>query len=208
MEKELIDEENFNELLLKYSFAKKTLETELEILLNEYEFKNSYNPVEHTKSRLKSKESAIKKITNKGYPLTTENIASHVHDMVGIRIVCSFLSDVYDIVDIIKSSHQFKIKDESDYIKSPKSSGYISYHLNVWVPIHLKNKTEYIEAEIQIRTIAMDFWASLDHKLRYKLPKEIPSKIEQDMKECSDDINYLDLKMQNLYELVKKYQEK
>lgn len=208
MKKELIDQEKFSELLLKYSFAKKTLETELDVLLKEYEFHNGHSPVEHTKSRIKKEDSAIKKLEDKGYALTTDNIVAHVHDMVGIRIVCSFLSDVYDIVDIIKSSHQFKIKDESDYIKTPKSSGYISYHLNVLVPIHLKNKTEYIEAEIQIRTIAMDFWASLDHKLRYKLPKEIPAKLERDMIDCSDDIKFLDLKMQNLYELVKKYQEK
>ena len=89
--------------------------------------------------------------------------------MVGLRIVCSFVSDVYDIINIIKSSHQFIVKNESDYIKNPKNSGYTSYHINILVPVHLEGKTEYIEAEVQIRTVAMDCWASLDHKLRYKL---------------------------------------
>ena len=99
--------------------------------------------------------------------------------MVGVRIVCSFISDVYKIVDIIKSSKQFIVKNESDYIKNPKDSGYTSYHINILVPVHLFDKTEYIEAEIQIRTVAMDCWASIDHKLRYKLPNKIPEELEQ-----------------------------
>lgn len=203
-----LKESKLDEMLLEYSFAKKILETELEILLKEYEYRNNATPVEHIKSRLKSKSSVITKLQNKGYELTEENIKKHVHDMVGFRIVCSFLSDVYDIVNIIKTSKKFKIKDESDYIKNPKDSGYISYHLNVLVPVYLKEKVEYIEAEIQIRTVAMDFWASLDHKLRYKLPEDIPVYLQREMLACSDDIKILDSKMQHLYEIVKKYQEK
>lgn len=203
-----IEEKEYEELMLKYGFAKKTLETELDILLEEYEFKNGYTPVEHIKSRLKSKESAIKKLERKGYDISPENIKNHVHDMVGSRIVCSFLDDVYNIVEIIKTSNKFKIKDESDYIKNPKDSGYVSYHLNVLVPIYLQKDVEYIETEIQIRTVAMDFWASLDHKLRYKLPEDIPVYLQREMLECSEDIKILDTKMQHLYEIVKKYQNK
>lgn len=203
-----LKENKLDELLLEYSFAKKILETELEILLKEYEYRNKETPVEHIKSRLKSKSSVINKLESKGYELTEENIKNHVHDMVGFRIVCSFLSDVYDIVNIIKTSKKFKIKDESDYIKNPKDSGYISYHMNVLVPVYLKEKVEYIEAEIQIRTVAMDFWASLDHKLRYKLPEDIPVYLQREMLACSDDIKILDSKMQHLYEIVKKYKEK
>ena len=163
--------------LLKYQFAKEVLETDLNILLKEYELINGYNPVEHVKSRIKSSESAIKKLERKGYEVTPSNIVLHVHDMVGLRIVCSFLSDVSQIVEVIKKSNLFKIREERDYIKKPKESGYISYHLNVLVPIHLLDSTEYVEAEIQIRTIAMDFWASLDHKLRYKVSSELPDEI-------------------------------
>lgn len=203
-----MQQEQYEELMLKYTFAKKILETELDILLKEYELVNKKTPVEHIKSRIKSKESIIKKLKKKGYDVTPNNIKDHIHDMVGFRIVCSFLSDVYDIVEIIKSSNQFKIKDESDYIKNPKSTGYTSYHLNVLVPIHLQKKVEYIETEIQIRTVAMDFWASLDHKLRYKLPDNIPVYLQREMLECSDDIKIIDTKMQHLYEIVKKYQDK
>ncbi len=203
MKKELIGQNEFNEVILKYTFAKKILETELDVLLSEYEFKTGYTIVEHVKSRIKHLDSAFNKLNKKGYDLSAPNLVNHVHDMIGFRIVCSFLSDVYEIVDIIKSSKRFKIKDESDYIKTPKVSGYISYHMNILVPIYWEEKIEYVEAEIQIRTIAMDFWASLDHKLRYKLLNDIPEELEKEMLNCSDDIRFLDVKMQHLYETIK-----
>lgn len=204
---EINKQEEFKEIMLKYTFAKKILETEVEILIQEYEFNNGYNPVEHTKSRLKSLDSAIKKLQRKNYEITADNLVRHVHDMIGIRIVCSFLSDVYEIVNIIKSSKQFIVRDESDYIKNPKDSGYTSYHLNILVPIHLEERTEYVEAEVQIRTVAMDFWASLDHKLRYKLPKEIPEKLEKEMLDCADQMMFVDRKMQHLNEMVKSFKD-
>lgn len=203
-----IDPKEWEGMLLKYRFAKTMLEAELEVLLKEYEYKNQYNPVEHIKSRLKSESSILKKLEDKGYEPKIENVEKCVHDIVGFRIVCSFLSDVYDIVNIIKSSKNFKIKDESDYIANPKDTGYTSYHLNILVPIHLEERLEYVEAEIQIRTVAMDFWASLDHKLQYKLPKDIPVYLQREMLSCSDEIKILDTKMQHLYEIVKKYTDK
>ena len=199
--------EKEKELMLKYSFALEVLKTEMNILIKNYEYKNSYNPVEHIKSRIKTKESAIKKLEKKGYDLTYENLEKHVHDMVGLRIVCSFMSDVYEIVDLIKNSKQFKIVEEKNYILNPKDSGYSSYHLNILVPIHLDNETEYVEADIQIRTIAMDFWASLDHKIRYKFPSEIPDEVKEEMFNCSLDIRLLDNKMENLSQVMKKYNE-
>ena len=195
------------ELMLKYNFALEILKTEINILVKNFEYKNNYNPVEHIKSRIKTKESAIKKLDKKGYDLTFENLERHVHDMVGIRIVCSFLSDVYDIVELIKNSKQFKILEEKDYINNPKDSGYVSYHLNLLVSIHLDEKTEYVEAEVQIRTIAMDFWASLDHKIRYKFPSEIPSEVKEEIYNCSLDIRKLDDKMEKLNKIMKKYNE-
>lgn len=193
--------------LLKYQFAKEVLETDLKILLKEYELTNGYNPVEHVKSRIKSEKSIIDKLNKKGYKVTAKNMIQHVHDIIGIRIVCSFLSDVYDIVDIIKSSKQFKIKEEKDYIKNPKSTGYMSYHLIVLVPIYLNETVEYIEAEVQIRTSAMDFWASIDHKIQYKFPSEIPEEVKNEMFNCAVDIRKLDEKMYQLNEIVNKYKE-
>ena len=201
----LINEREVSELMLKYNFALQLLETQFNILIKEFEFKNKYNPVEHMKSRLKTEKSIIDKLNKKGYEITAKNMISHVHDIIGIRIVCSFLDDVYDIVDIIKSSKQFKIKEEKDYIKNPKSTGYMSYHLIVLVPIYLNETVEHVEAEIQIRTSAMDFWASIDHKVQYKFPSEIPEEVKKEMYNCSLDIRKLDEKMQHLNEFVNKY---
>ena len=207
MNKELTKIKKYQELIMKYEFAQKILEAELEILIKEYVFKNNHNPIEHTKSRIKEIDSALKKLHDKGFSETPNNIKKHVHDMIGIRIVCPFLDDVYKIIKIIKKSKKFKILEVDDYIKKPKNSGYHSYHLNILVPIHLEKKIEYMEAEIQIRTTAMDFWASIDHKLRYKISSKLPEQVEEEMITCSNDIRQLDLKMQNLLELVEKYKD-
>ena len=172
-------------LMIKYEYAQESINTYLDKLIKLYELEYKYNPVEHIKTRIKSQKSATKKLERKGYEITTENIKDHVHDMVGFRVICLFLSDVYDIVDFIKKSNQFEIKEENDYIKNPKESGYKSYHLNVLIPIIIDNKKEYIEAEIQVRTVAMDFWASIDHKLRYKLGKDVPENFEKELFDCS-----------------------
>ena len=201
----ITEEAEYKEMMLKYNFAMQRLETELNILLKEYEYKKGYNPVEHIKTRMKSLDSAIKKLRDKNCEITVDNLVRRVYDMIGVRIVCSFLSDVYDIVDLIKGTKQFIIKRENNYIDNPKESGYRSYHLVVLVPIHLEERIEYIEAEIQIRTVAMDCWASLDHKLRYKFPDKIPTEICNGLLECSKDIDKLDLKMQSLYDILRQY---
>ncbi len=197
-------------LILKYTAALKTLETEISILLQDYEYKNNYNPVEHIKSRLKSYDSASKKLISKGYEVNTTNIEKHVHDMVGLRIVCSFLSDVYEIVKIIENSDQITVHDKEDYITNPKDTGYSSYHLNVYIPVYLIDGVELVEAEIQIRTVAMDFWASLDHKITYKFKGEIPEEIKDEMHKCAEDIHALDQKMLTLnkeMQIIKEDQE-
>lgn len=196
---------NKKEIFLKYEFALQTLLTELNILLKEYEYKNNINPVEHIKSRIKTEESALEKLKRKGYPSDFNNMIEHVHDMVGVRLVCSFKSDVYDIVNIIKNSQLLTIKKEQDFIKNPKTTGYSSFHLNVMVPIYLKDNVEYIEAEIQIRTVAMDFWATLEHKIRYKFEGTIPEEVSKELYNCSTEVKELDNKMYVLNEIMKKY---
>ncbi len=195
----------FDYQMLKYKFALQVLETQVNILIEDFTFKNKYNPVEHIKSRIKTRESAIKKLQNKNYQVNYENLVNHVHDMVGIRIVCSFLSDVYDIIKLIENSSIIRVKEKKDYINNPKETGYMSYHLIVYVPIHLNGHEEYVEAEIQIRTSAMDFWASLDHKMQYKFPSVIPDEIKKELYNCSMDIKKLDQKMLYLNEIVNKY---
>lgn len=192
-------------LMLKYEFALEELITQLKISIKEFEFNNNYQLVEHIKTRIKTKESAIKKLEAKGYEINIENLKKHVHDMVGVRIVCSFLPDVYDIVSIIENAKNLKIKEKRNYIDNPKKSGYSSYHVIVEVPIYLENGIEYIDAEIQIRTMAMDFWASLDHKLQYKFSEVIPEEVKKEMYDCSLAIKRLDNKMLGLHEIVNKY---
>lgn len=187
--------EDYEELLLKYNAALKTLETQIAILIQDYEFKNHYNPVEHVKSRIKSYDSIVNKLKSRDYDVTVENIENHIHDVVGLRIVCSFLSDVYAIVKLLEDSDQITVHTKKDYISNPKDSGYSSYHLLVYLPVYLIDGVEMVEAEIQIRTVAMDFWASLDHKIRYKFKGEIPNEIQENMYKCALDINDLDQKM-------------
>ena len=187
--------EDYKELLLKYNAALKTLETQIAILIQDYEFKNHYNPVEHVKSRIKSYDSIVNKLKSRDYDVTVENIENHIHDVVGLRIVCSFLSDVYAIVKLLEDSDQITVHTKKDYISNPKDSGYSSYHLLVYVPVYLFDGVEMVEAEIQIRTVAMDFWASLDHKIRYKFKGDIPNQIQENMYKCALDINDLDQKM-------------
>ena len=201
-----MNSEIYEHLMLKYSFALEKLTTELNILLKEYEHINNYKPVDHIKTRIKEKESAIKKLDKKGYEINLNNLKDHIHDMVGVRIICPFLSDVYEIVEILKKSKNIKIIEENDYIKNPKESGYSSYHLNVLVPLYLDEQVEQIEAEIQIRTMAMDFWASLDHKIQYKY-NGIPKDVKQELYDCSVAIKRLDSKMLNLHAIMNKHKK-
>jgi putative GTP pyrophosphokinase len=204
---ELVKEKSYKEMMLKYEFAKKKIETDLEILLQEYAFKVGYNPVEHMKSRIKSLDRIIEKLNKKEQEISVDNIPRYVSDVVGIRIVCSFIKDVYTIADIIRSTGEFVLKSEKDYIEEPKESGYRSYHMIVLVPIHLENRTEYIPVEIQIRTVAMDCWASLDHKLRYRYPGNLPQSSEDEIMEIANDMLMIDKKMQHISDMLNKVEE-
>lgn len=189
----------------KYEYAKDILDTELHIRLKEFERKNGYLPVEHIKSRIKSESSIIGKLEKKNLDLTSENIFNNIDDVIGFRIVVSFISDVYDIVNEITNSKILHIKEKRDYIEKPKETGYSSYHLKVYVPINIDGKEELVPAEIQIRTVAMDFWASLDHKIRYKFKEEIPEDVQKEMYDYSHDIRKLDRRMYELNKIMNKY---
>lgn len=208
MEKFKENEKDIKLQMLKFKMAKDTLLNNITGLMKEFELRNQYNPVEHMKSRIKQEESAILKLSDRGYDITLDNMVKHVHDMVGVRIVCSFLSDVYDIVKVLEQCEQFEIVEKKDYIKDPKDTGYMSYHLLVKVPIYLNEGKELIEAEIQIRTVAMDFWASLDHKIQYKFSGIVPEEVIEEMYKCSLDIKKLDHRMLDLNMTVNSYQDK
>lgn len=199
---------NFDNEMIKYLSALKILETQLEIINDNFKYIKNYNPIEHIKSRIKTKESIRKKLSKKDLSFTLKNIDNHVKDVVGIRIITTFECDIYDLVKIIKESNVIEFVSEKDYIKEPKTSGYRSYHLIVKVPVELIDKKVMVNAEIQIRTLAMDLWASLDHKLSYKT-KYCTDKISSRLAEISEEIHRIDIEMSDvltLEENIKKLQ--
>ncbi len=188
-----------------YDAALKEINTKLEILNNEFKLAHQYNPIEHITSRLKTPQSIAKKLRRYGKELNVDNIINHVNDVAGIRIICSFTSDIYRIADLISKLSDIKVLMIKDYIANPKPNGYTSYHMIVTVPVYLSNSTADIKVEIQIRTIAMDFWASLEHKIYYKFEGNAPEHIRRELKECSELVSYLDQKMLSINEEVQQY---
>lgn len=169
--------EDWKNELLVYKFALDQMDTKFSIISQEYNLIHGHNPIEHTKSRVKSFESLINKLVRKGCDITTKAAKEHINDIAGLRIVCSFLSDIYNMVEVLKEHEDIKILKMKDYIKNPKPNGYRSLHLIVEVPVYLTNRVEHAKVEIQIRTIAMDFWTSLEHKIYYKLNNEVPNQL-------------------------------
>lgn len=197
--------EEWSKAILLYDAALKEINTKLEILNNEFKLTHQYNPIEHITSRVKSPESIAKKIRRDGHELTVHNIVKYINDVAGIRIICSFTSDIYRIASAITNQSDIKVLKIKDYIKNPKPNGYMSYHMIVSIPIFLSETMVDTKVEIQIRTIAMDFWASLEHKIYYKFEGNAPENIRRDLKECADLVAYLDRKMLLINEDIKKF---
>jgi putative GTP pyrophosphokinase len=199
--------EEWSQAFMLYDAALKEINTKLEILNNEFKLAHQYNPIEHITSRLKTPQSIAKKLRRYGKELNVENIIEYINDVAGIRIICSFTSDIYRIADLISKLSGIKVLTIKDYIANPKPNGYTSYHMIVTVPVYLSNMTIDIKVEIQIRTIAMDFWASLEHKIYYKFEGNAPEHIRRELKECSDLVSYLDQKMLSINEEVQRLGE-
>ena len=199
------DVDNWTELMLVYSAALKQIETKIEILNEEFQQAHSYNPIEHIKSRLKTSESIVKKLKKHGYESTLENMVEYVNDIAGIRVICSFTSDIYRIADIISNQSDIKVISVKDYIIYPKPSGYKSYHMIVTIPVYLSDRIVDAQVEIQIRTVAMDFWASLEHKMNYKFEGNAPESLKQELVECAKIVSQLDERMLTLNEEVQSY---
>lgn len=199
------EEDEWKKVMLMYDSALKEVNTKLEILNEEFKLDHQYNPIEHITSRIKSPQSIAKKMRHNGRELTVENIVKYVNDVAGTRIICSFTSDIYRIADLIAKQSDVQVLKVKDYIMFPKSNGYTSYHMIISVPIYLSNTMVNVKVEIQIRTIAMDFWASLEHKIYYKFEGNAPERIRKELKECADIVSYLDHKMLTLNEEIKIY---
>lgn len=201
------EEDEWNRALLLYDSVLREINTKLEILNNEFKQAHQYNPIEHITSRIKSPESIARKIRKKGLELTVENIVKYVNDVAGVRIICSFTSDIYRIASSISNQDDVTVLRVKDYIANPKPNGYMSYHMIVSIPIFLTNDVIDTKVEIQIRTIAMDFWASLEHKIYYIFEGKAPAGIKDELKECANIISFLDEKMLSINESVKHYHE-
>lgn len=194
--------DSWDTLIFLYKSALKEVGTKIEILSDEFQYIHKYNPIEHVKSRIKSPESIVKKLRRDGYESTLENMVRYVNDIAGIRIICSFTSDIYRIADMIAKQSDLKILSFKDYIKKPKESGYKSYHMILTVPIFLSNQVVDTNVELQIRTVAQDFWASLEHKIYYKFEGNAPDHISQELRNCAKIVAELDEKMLSLNEEI------
>lgn len=186
-------------VMMMYQFALTELETKIEILREEFQLLHDYNPIENTQSRVKSFESIIGKIQRKNLPFSIDSIRSGIKDVAGIRITCSFIADIYRIQEMLQKHFDVEIYELKDYISHPKPNGYRSLHLIAGVPVVMTTGREMVCVEIQIRTIAMDFWASLEHKIFYKYDQAVPSHLTLELKQAADAANVLDKQMERLH---------
>lgn len=196
------DVDSWNTVIFLYNSALKEVGTKLEILNDEFQHVHQYNPIEYIKRRIKTPESIVKKLKRNNYEVSIDNMVNYVNDIAGIRIVCSFTSDIYRLAEMIGKQNDLTVVSVKDYIKHPKISGYKSFHMLVTVPIFLSDRIVDTKVEIQIRTIAMDFWASLEHKIYYKFEGNAPEYISRDLRECSEIVSMLDAKMLQLNEAI------
>ncbi|MBP1310475.1 putative GTP pyrophosphokinase [Paenibacillus sp. 1182] len=193
--------------MLIYKFALDEMETKIEILKQEFQALHDYSPIEHTKSRLKSPESIMNKMIRKNSELSLDAIKDHIKDIAGLRITCSFISDIYDVNNMLQRQSDLKVLEIKDYIKNPKPNGYQSLHLLVQVPVFMSDCEELVCVEVQIRTIAMDFWASLEHKIFYKYNQSVPENLTRELKNAADSANALDLQMERLHREIKEIKD-
>lgn len=190
------------EMTMLYSCAMREICTKLENLSQEFEINKSRNPIQHITHRLKKRESIRKKMLQRNLPLEYEIMRDEITDIGGIRVICSYITDIYAIADMLKQQDDLLIVREKDYIANPKPNGYRSYHLIVAIPIFLSSDKHIIPVEIQMRTIAMDFWASLEHQLRYKAAADVPDAVRQRLTNIAEGIFHADLEMQQIYEEI------
>jgi len=195
----------WRELIFIHESAIEEVNTKLKILNNEFKIIHDHNPIEHIKTRVKKPDSIIEKLERKGYEVNIENAKTKISDIAGIRIICSFTDDIYNILEMIKSQDDIEVLKLKDYIKNPKDNGYRSLHLLIQLPIFLSSQTRMTKVEIQIRTIAMDFWASLEHKIYYKYQDDAPDKIPAKLKESAEMIKKLDQQMLSIKKELDEY---
>lgn len=202
----LFSQEEFYKLknyLVLYNCALKNIQTRVNILLDDFRNLQDNNPIEHVAARLKSPESIAEKLHRRGFLITADSARKNLYDIAGIRCICSYSKDIAFMADVLRRQKDMKVIYERDYVSSPKHTGYRSYHLAIEVPIYLSESMQYIPVEVQLRTSAMDFWATLEHKVRYKYDNEVPETISQELVDCAEEIAALDDRMYKIHKIMK-----
>lgn len=194
--------EEFLTMRFRYQSAMREVRTKLEILDDEFSMRHSRNPIHHMESRIKTPNSILQKLRRKGLAPTPQSAMDNLHDIAGIRVVCAYLNDTYAIAELLGKQDDLRILRVRDYIKCPKPNGYRSLHIVVDVPVYMSHGKLFTPVEIQIRTVAMDSWATLEHGIRYKATEEVPQKIVDELRECADVITATDYKMQEIFKVL------
>jgi putative GTP pyrophosphokinase len=193
--------------MMTYKFALDELNTKIDILKQEFHFVHDYNPIEHVSSRIKTPESILKKVQKKGYELNLKSIKENIQDIAGVRITCSFISDIYELSNMLSKQQDIKVLETKDYISNPKTNGYRSLHMILEVPVFMSDRVENVCVEVQIRTIAMDFWASLEHKIYYKYNRTVPKRLVRELTEAAESAAQLDRKMERIHKEMNELKE-
>lgn len=203
-----LEEEMYSEVMMMYDCAMLEVKTKLEVLNNEFQIRSKRNPIEFIKCRIKSQESIMEKLKRKGFDYTLESIMENINDIAGIRVICSFIDDIYAIAEMLEKQDDIIVIDKEDYISSPKPNGYRSLHMDVEIPVFFSDKKQKMRVEVQIRTIAMDFWASLEHQIYYKKGLHAPESIIRELKECAETISVTDFRMQDIRKELAEYSKR
>ena len=198
----------FRELMMYYECAMLEVKTKLDVLNKELALKKSRNPFESIKCRIKTPESIVEKLARRGIEFSVDNIEKELNDIAGIRVICSFPDDIYELIDYLLEQDDIRLIAIKDYIKNPKPNGYRSVHLIIEVPIFLTDMKKPMRVEVQFRTIAMDFWASLEHQIHYKASHEVPDCVVGELRECADIISQTDQRMQRLSKQIRCMEDK
>ena len=194
----------FRELMVRYDCAIREVRTKFEVLNEELSFRTSRNPIESISSRIKSPESIVEKLARQGNPLTVDSVKENLNDVAGIRVICSFIDDIYRVADMLAQQDDITVIEIKDYIRKPKLNGYRSYHMIVEVPVFFSDSKQVTRVEFQIRTVAMDFWASLEHQMKYKKSAADRPDIAAELKSCAEVIAATDARMQGIRKRIEK----
>lgn len=195
---------NFQQVMMMYNCAIKEVRTKFEVLNDELSATSNRNPIEMIKSRVKKPKSIINKLLRKGYPVSMASVMENLNDVAGVRVICSFINDIYKVASMLSAQDDIKVLEIKDYIEHPKENGYRSYHMIIEIPVFFSNVKQHIKVEVQLRTIAMDFWASLEHSMKYKKDIENADEIAAELKECAELITDADFRMQEINNKINK----